>query len=363
MRNTERIRLGIIGLGEIGQVVHLPNIDTMPDRFTLTAFCDVSPGLLEYMGKKHGVSSLYEDYRELVANAEVDAVMVLNSVEYHADCAVAALEAGKHVFIEKPMCLTRREAEGIVDAQERSGKLAMVGYMRRYAAAFLRAKEEVAELDQINYARIRDIIGLNQFYTEDTSLTVRFDDIPERAVEERNEKRRALLGEAVGDMTEELARFYQFCGGLASHDFSAMRELIGMPKRVIGAYKKAGSNFAQVLFDFAEFAGVYEVGVDKNRRFDAHIAVYGPQRTVTVQYDTPYIRHLPTTLRVQATEGKAYSDVCERPTYQDPFTAELIHFHECISSNTPPKTSPADAIQDLELSRMVVDAIAGGREA
>lgn len=74
--------------------------------------------------------------------------------------AVEAADNGKAVFIEKPMALTHADAKAIVEAEKRNGVVIFVGYMRRYAAAYERMKEEIASIKNIRYATVRDIIGL-----------------------------------------------------------------------------------------------------------------------------------------------------------------------------------------------------------
>lgn len=73
--------------------------------------------------------------------------------------AVKAADAGKHVFIEKPMALSHVDAKAIQAAQDRNGVVVFVGYMRRYAPALELAKSEVKSMDKIHYVRVRDIIG------------------------------------------------------------------------------------------------------------------------------------------------------------------------------------------------------------
>src|SRR5215217_7209674 len=104
----QRVNVGVVGLGEVAQIIHLPILQAMADRYSVGALCDVSPGLLEAMGERYGVDRLYSDAVELAAQPDLDAVFVLNSDEYHADHAIAALRHGKHVLVEKPMCLTLR---------------------------------------------------------------------------------------------------------------------------------------------------------------------------------------------------------------------------------------------------------------
>nr|MDQ3328631.1 Gfo/Idh/MocA family oxidoreductase [Chloroflexota bacterium] len=139
----QRIRVGVIGLGEVGQITHLPILQAMNDRYEIGAICDISRELLHSQGERYNVEHRYTDAGELAAQEDLDAVFVLNSDEYHTECTIAALKHGKHVLVEKPMCLTDAEADAIIAARDRAGKVVMVGYMRRFAPAFLRAAEEL----------------------------------------------------------------------------------------------------------------------------------------------------------------------------------------------------------------------------
>src|SRR5437868_10277578 len=190
------------------------------------------------------------------------------------------------------MCLTRREAEAILNAQQEAGVQVMVGYMRLYAPAFVLAAEQIHALERINYVRVRDIIGQNAKFVEQSSVVLRPKDIPQEAMQDRAERASRLVKAAIGDASPELVRTYRLLCGLSSHDLSAMRELLGMPRRVIAA-RQCGS-FLTALFEYESFTVTFETGIDHNRRFDAHIQVYGETKEIRVQYDTPYIRHLPT---------------------------------------------------------------------
>ncbi|TYP76568.1 Gfo/Idh/MocA family protein [Paenibacillus methanolicus] len=362
---SQILNVGLVGVGEVAQVIHLPVLEAMPDRYRIAAMCDVSPKLLAAMGNKYGVDRLYMDAGELANDPEVDVVFVLNSNEYHAECAIAAANAGKHVLIEKPMCLTFAEADAIIEAKNRSGVKVMVGYMRRYAASFVEAVEQIRGIERIHYARVRDIIGPNGFFIKPTSHTVAFGDIPEALKEDRNRRTVALVSEATGlPAGSPLHDVYGLLGGLSSHDLSVMREALGMPQGVVGAkYTETdGWPFLTVIFDYGSFSVVFETGVDLQGRFDAHIEVYGMGKSVKVQYDTPYIRHLPTKLIVGETDGEVYTESVVRPTFTDPYTLELKHLHEAITQDREPKTTAEDYKDDLVLFKMIVDALASAEK-
>jgi len=355
-----RIRVGVIGLGEVGQIIHMPILETLSDRYDITAICDVSPTLLAAMGERYRIpdDARHLDYRELVNRNDVDVVFVINSTEYHAECAIAAVEAGKHVLIEKPICLTLAEAEAIIRARDVAEVQVMVGYMRRFAPAFLEAVEHVESLDTIRYVRVRDIIGHNRLMTDQSSVVIYPQDIPDDLKRDRQDRNGQMTRDAIGDVPPALARAYGLLAGLSSHDLSAMRELLGgPPKRVISAAQWHDGKFLTVLMDYGDFAAYLETGADGQRRFDAHIEVYGEDRSIRVQYDTPYIRHLPTTLTIRQEDGESHSETVVRPTYKDPYTHELEVLFDVIVNGTPVKTTVEDSIEDLRLFRDIIEAM------
>ena len=339
----------MIGLGEVAQVIHLPIIESLPDRFELAGFCDISPGLLKRVGDLYRVDRRYADPMELVAAEGIDCVLVLNSDEYHADCTVAALNAGLHVLVEKPMCLSPREAERIIEARDRSKKTVMVAYMRRFAPAFTEAVKRLPDLGPIRYARVHDIIGENRLIIDQTAAVDRPDDIPTEAMEARWARGSALVREALGDVPEELGGAYRLLCGLGSHDLSAMRELIGRPRQVAAARMWRNGGYIVALLDYGEFVVTYETGVDDQLRFDAHLEVYGATGSMRVQYDTPYVRHFPTTLVLEQTVGETYERTVLRPHLKDPYTHELEYFHDVVTRGRMPKTTPEDYVEDMEL--------------
>ena len=91
---------------------------------------------------------------ELAASPEVDVVFVLSSSEFHTSHVLLGLENDKFVFVEKPLCLTYRDADLIIEAEKRSKGKVFVGYMRRYAASFLDAVKEIGH-ENVLYARVR----------------------------------------------------------------------------------------------------------------------------------------------------------------------------------------------------------------
>lgn len=126
----KKIKIGIIGVGSISNL-HLQAYQKNPN-VEIYAFCDINAEQLQKMGKKYEVERLYTDIDAMLALKELDAVSVCTWNSAHADCAIAALKAGKHVLCEKPMSISKAKAEEMKAAADKNGKLLMIGFVRRY---------------------------------------------------------------------------------------------------------------------------------------------------------------------------------------------------------------------------------------
>lgn len=152
------VRVGLIGCGEVAQVIHIPTLGFLSAYFRITYLCDVSKQALAHCKTRvfgGTLPRLTTDPTEVCSSPDVDVVFVVNSDEYHADHAILALNNDKHVFVEKPLALNLRDIGRLKEAEAASKGKVMVGYMRRYAAAFVDAIDEIGGLDKILYARVR----------------------------------------------------------------------------------------------------------------------------------------------------------------------------------------------------------------
>ncbi len=347
----DRLRVGIVGCGEVTQLIHLPALAFLPELFAVEALCDVSQQVLGEVGGRWRIPTQVSDYRGLVESAEIDAVLVANPDAFHVEVVLAALAAGKDVLVEKPMAMTLRETDEVAAAAERTGRVVQVGYMRRYAPAFLAACRLLPELGPIKLARVHDVIGSNHLVIRQAARVARPRDLPEAVVAAGRAAYAERVDEAIGaGAAETLRTAYGILLGLGSHDVSAMRELLGHPKRVLYAAARHGGMYLSAAFDYGDFVCNFETGIDSIPRFDGHLEVYGEERVVRVEYDTPYLRNMPIRLRVTAANGGGgVEERALQPDWGDPFVAEWRAFHENVRERRKPKTSPGDYRNDLEL--------------
>lgn len=153
----KKIKIGIIGVGGISQM-HINSYRANPN-VELYAFCDIDKKRLEEKGKANGITRLFTSAEEMCALPELDAVSVCTWNSAHAPCAIAALEAGKHVLCEKPMATDAGQAQAMLDAAERSGKILAMGFVRRFGRDCTFAKDfaEAGALGEVYYAKAKYI--------------------------------------------------------------------------------------------------------------------------------------------------------------------------------------------------------------
>lgn len=153
----KKVQVGVIGVGSISHL-HLDSYEKH-EGTTIYAVCDLNEERARKVAAKYNVSKVYTDYNELLADSEVEAVSICTWNNSHAEISIAALHAGKHVLVEKPLCRTVEEALAMQKAVEETGKLLQVGYVRRYDAnaQLLRSMVDKGEFGELYYAKASNL--------------------------------------------------------------------------------------------------------------------------------------------------------------------------------------------------------------
>ena len=136
---TPRLNLGILGCGPVAQAAHFDSA-LKARNIRLHAICDVAPDLLDRMAAAYGPVKTYRDYDAMLADPDLDVVVIATAHAFHVPAAIAALQAGKHVLCEKPVGVSVEEVEALCQAVEKSGRVFQAGHMKRFDAGLESAK-------------------------------------------------------------------------------------------------------------------------------------------------------------------------------------------------------------------------------
>ncbi len=160
---NKQLEIGVVGCGYWG-----PNLIrnfSQAQNCVLKTLCDASPARLSHMRRLHPGVNTTESFDELLKDTELGAIVVATPVRFHYPMAKAALKAGKHVFIEKPLARTETEAQELVDLAGQQGLVLMVGHTFLFSPAVRRMKEiiDAGDIGQVQYISARRLnLGLFQ---------------------------------------------------------------------------------------------------------------------------------------------------------------------------------------------------------
>jgi predicted dehydrogenase len=147
------LKIAVIGVGSISEA-HLNAYKRNPDA-EIYAVCDLNEERAKQKAAAYGAHQIYTDYRDVLADPAIDAVSICTWNKTHAEISIAALDAGKHVLVEKPLAKTVEEALRIQEAVKRNDKVLQVGFVRRYDTnvKMLRAFSDNGDFGDIYYAK------------------------------------------------------------------------------------------------------------------------------------------------------------------------------------------------------------------
>ncbi len=166
----KKIRVGIIGAGGIAQAAHIPSYQKA-ENVEVAAIADTNKEKLQYVADKFGIKQPFTEWEKLI-ESDVDAVSICSPNAFHAQQSIKAMEAGKHVLCEKPICLTGADVEKVFSVSEKTGKKFMAAFPRRFSgeAKVLKPMIDAGDFGEIyyikaGYLRRRGIPGLGTWFT------------------------------------------------------------------------------------------------------------------------------------------------------------------------------------------------------
>src|SRR5438132_5395138 len=356
MNRESRVRVGVIGCGMVAQAEHLQNLLQLSDGFEIAALADPSRTVREAMGARYAVSRVYDGSDPLPAAGELDAVVISAPAATHAEITLAALDAGLHVFVEKPLCITLADADRIVAARDHAQRVVQVGYMKRFDPAWERMLEELPDsAGELRYIRVmcHDPEWVPFFAEGDI---VKGADVPPDVIEATQRAESQQVEEAVRDGSP--AAVFAFSDaylGSMVHDVNVVHGLLTrlgepLPGRIVGAawWNEGCALTGSVqLANGARWDNAWIQLLDI-REYEEQVAFYFRDSLRRLTFPSPWLKQSPTRYeRSEADELDRAVRVFE--SHREAFVQELVHFHDCITTRADCRTPPEQARVDIEL--------------
>jgi predicted dehydrogenase len=211
VKSERRLRVGVLGAGQIAQAAHFESC-TKAHNAELFAICDVAEDLCQRMSMTHGATRTYFDYERMLADPDIDAIIVATADAFHVPASIRALEAGKHVLCEKPVGLTVEEAETLAQVVKDSGKQFQVGHMKRFDAGLQAARTFIA-------TEMGELTALKAWYCDSTHRYAMTDAVQPLVVSS------AMARKPSANPKADLKRYYMLAHGC--HLIDTARYLAG----------------------------------------------------------------------------------------------------------------------------------------
>lgn len=211
MKEERLLRVGVLGAGPIAQAAHFESC-LKARNAELYAICDVAEDLLARMAASFRPRRTFTEYAAMLADPDLEAVIVATSDAFHVEASVAALEAGKHVLCEKPMAMSVESAEALRQAVARSGRVFHVGHMKRYDGGIAAGRDFIAR-------EMGEMLALKAWYCDSTHRYAMTDAVQPLMVKS------ALARRPVEDPRADLRRYFMLAHG--SHLVDLARFLAG----------------------------------------------------------------------------------------------------------------------------------------
>ena len=157
---STQVNIGVLGCGPIAQAGHFDSC-TKARNARLYAICDVAADLRDRMAAIHAPDRAYADYSTMLADPNLDAVIIATSDAFHVPASIMALQAGKHVLCEKPLAMGLEESLQLQQVVHASGRLFQVGHMKRYDLGLTEAKRFID-------TEMGAIVALKAWYCDST---------------------------------------------------------------------------------------------------------------------------------------------------------------------------------------------------
>ena len=328
----KKLNIGIIGAGRIGKL-HAQSICYNVPTAKVLGITDVYKDHLPALCNELGIEKIYDSYVAMLEDKDIDAVLVCSSTDTHADIAIAAAKAGKHVFCEKPVDLTPEKVQAVIDTVKETGVKLQVGFNRRFDHNFSTIRK------MINDGKVGDVEVIK---------------ITSRDPEPPSAEYAAVSGGMFVDMT--------------IHDFDMARFMAGSP--ITEVYANATCLVDPAIgeagdVDTAIINLKFENGalgvIDNSRRaaygYDQRIEVFGSLGAAMAANDTP------TNVTVMNADGvttdKPLYFFLER--YMQSFRDEMIQFVDAVQNDKPTPTTGLDGLNSILVALAAKKSVAEGR--
>lgn len=369
MTNIQPIRLAVVGLGLIAQAVHLQNLQALRERYTVAHVCDISATLAEQVATEWGVPRHSTDAAEVLANPDVDAMLLLTPGT-HAQLTRLALEAGKHVLAEKPFAHTVAECVELDALARQRDRVLQVAYMKMYYPVLRRAREALASIGDVRLVRVT-VLHPDDGPQYAHQRYVRHADADQATIQAALAYESDRVDEALGNLREPFRSIYRdVLQGSTCHELSLLRALFGEETIEFSAAQVGEATPGQRLATPPQLQALGRLGsaqlslswnwLPGYSEYAEEVAVFGSAGRIWLSMPGPYLRDHRATLVVERMDGAEPVSTTYVSEHRTGFVHELLAFHASVTEGAAVLSTARGAAYDTAALQDIAAVLAAG---
>jgi predicted dehydrogenase len=339
------VRLGVVGGGLIAQLAHLPALRELDRLFDVRALAEPSSRVRAALARRYGIAAAVADHGALLDGGELDAVLVCSPNGTHARVVADALDAGLHVLVEKPLCLTPADGDAIVARAQRAERVVQVGYMKRFDPGYERLLEALPETGRLRLAVSATVDpGIGE-RLRPAGFVAADDGDPAFAAELRRDSA-AQVASALGtDDPRHVAPFSDAVLGALVHDANLVLGAHPGSWRVTDAAADEDGALAYGAWAHADGTrwSAAWLRVPAAGSFREELAFYATDGVLRLRFPAPYLGAAPAQLSRDGDPERRWS------TPGNGYVRQLEHFHACVTRGAECRTPAEQGARDVQL--------------
>jgi myo-inositol 2-dehydrogenase/D-chiro-inositol 1-dehydrogenase len=364
------LRVGVAGLGAVAQAVHLPLLARLPETFQLAAICDLSAGLTRTLGERYRVPAAhrYGDVTTMLDAVELDGLIVLTSGS-HGEVCEAALRRGLPVLSEKPLAVTRAEADRLaaLEGPDHDGERLMVGYMKLYDPAVEEAVRLTsgpdAALGELRAVEVTVLHPTSESQLAHAHLLPPPADIADATLVLPRQASSELETAAIGPAAPALGRLYSgILLGSVVHELAVVRAIAGDPVAIdrVDVWPDGAWPPSVAIEGRLGEGARLSIGWHFLPEYPAYredVRFHFERGSVELSFPAPYRLHHPTSLVVSTGSGETRRRLL-LDSIEEAFEHELLAFAAMVTDGVRARSGIADGRTDIVTCQRIVARLA-----
>jgi predicted dehydrogenase len=355
-----KLRIAVAGAGLIAQVEHIPNLKSLWDRFDVVGVADPSSAGRKLIEQRYGLKS-FGSFDELLSVGP-DALLIAAPDSYHAEFAGRALEAGIHVFCEKPLCFSTSDIDALIAKRDAARRVLQVGYMKRWDPSYEMLLAEVKDLGP----HLR-FIAVECNDPDSWPFSVhqgfqRFSDLPVGLMADNKARLAEQVQRATGVKAGDVV-IRAYADSLSSsliHDLNVVHGLlehmgIADIRPVSGSMFAGGQGTAATLAlnGSQAICQISHVVVPDLADYQERISLFFDDRRFELVFPSPYLNHFQTRFTAYRSEGMHLAATEHRNGFEEAFIRELVGFWDAVVNGAPVRNTAEHARADIGMVQQI----------